>query len=76
MNALRNTPNLLIVQRVASAMRDEDAHGWRAQVEEFVTAIGARPQLCHVTDAQWERRFLAGEDPQDAVLAELANVDG
>lgn len=75
MNAL-NRPNMQIAQRVASAMRDEDAHGWRAEVEGFITATGARPELCHVTEAQWERRFLAGEGPQEAVLAELANFEG
>lgn len=70
-----NRPQLTIVQRVATAMRDEDLSGWRAQVEQYMTAIGARQQLVHVTDARWEWHFLEGEDPADAVVAELAVVD-
>lgn len=69
-------PHLQIVQRVASAMRDEDLNGWRAELEDFLTATGARPALCHVSDARWEFHFLAGKDPADAVLDELARVDG
>lgn len=71
-----NRPPLTVVQRVATAMRDEDLAGWRSQVEEFMTAIGARPHLCHVSDARWEAHFMEGEDAADAVLDELAKVEG
>jgi hypothetical protein len=57
-------------------MRDEDLSGWRAEVEGFITAIGERPNLSHVTEARWEWHFFEGEDPQDAVLSELAKVEG
>ncbi len=66
---------LTIVQRVATAMRDEDLSGWRCEVEAFITAIGERPNLSHVSDERWERRFFEGEDPQDAVLAELGRLE-
>lgn len=69
-----NRPPLTIVQRVATAMRDEDLAGWRGEVEAFITAIGERPNLSHVSDERWEHHFFAGEDPQDAVLAELGKL--
>ena len=71
-----NRPNMQVVQRVASAMRDEDLNGWRAEVERFAVSIGSRETLCHVSDRRWEWHFLAGEEPADAVLGELALVDG
>lgn len=70
-----NRPPLTIVQRVATAMRDEDLSGWRAQVEEYMAAIGARAALVHVSEQRWEWHFLEGADPTDAVLDELDRVD-
>lgn len=69
-------PPLTVVERVATAMRDEDLRGWREDVEAFITATGSRCALVHVTDARWEWLFLEGFDPEDAVLAELGKVEG
>lgn len=71
-----NPPQLFLVQRVAEAMRAEDLSGWRAEVEDFITAMGARPALAHVAGAVWDSHFFEGLDPEDAVLDELEKVDG
>lgn len=60
---------------VAAAMkRTADFIAWRQNVEQFSTAMGARCLLEHVEENRWLAWFGAGQDPEGAVLQELAEV--
>lgn len=47
---------------------------WLHTMERYSIAIGARALVEHVPDSQWRAWFDAGQDPESAVLAELAEV--
>lgn len=61
--------------RIATAMQRTAAFiAWRQNVEEFSTAMGARCLLEHVEENRWLAWFSSGQDPEGAVLMELAEV--
>ena len=62
--------------RLARMQAEQDALGWRKQAEDFMTALGVRAVLEHVTEAQWSQHYAANEDAYSAVVAELLKVDG
>ena len=58
----------------AGTLEPEGFEGWFAGVEDYVTALGCRCQLVHISAGEWQRAFYDGLTAQDAVLAELAGV--
>jgi hypothetical protein len=61
--------------RLAAMQADQDRLGWLKQVEDFMTASGARALLEHVTPSEWLQHYAANEDAYSAVVAELERVD-
>lgn len=58
----------------ATRERAADFIRWRQTLERYTTAIGVRSQLAHVGDERWQEWFDAGQDPEGAVIAEMAEV--
>lgn len=59
---------------IAAGMEPAGFIAWLRTLEAYSTALGARCSLEHVATDRWLWWFEQGEDPETAVLRELAEV--